>query len=96
MSLFKTNKTENYSKLARVTNVYGGRNKLRKPKIKKKQSENKIITAIKDKMIRDIRNLSGQREEVYHKPVRVSNLYSNNFMEYENNSDKNKILLIKE
>ena len=32
---FKTNTTENYSKLARVTNVYGGRKKLRKPKIKK-------------------------------------------------------------
>ena len=47
-------------------------------------------------MIRDIRKLSGQPEEGYHKPVRVSNLYSNNFMEYENNSDKNIILLIKE
>ena len=37
MSLFKTNITENYSKPKRVNNVYGGRKKPRKPKIKKTQ-----------------------------------------------------------
>ena len=35
MSLSKTITTDNYSKQTRVSNVYGGRKKLRKPKMKK-------------------------------------------------------------
>ena len=49
---------------------------MRKPKVKK-HSENKIIRAIKHRIIRDIKN-----------PVRVSNFYSNNDFEYETNGDR--------
>ena len=41
-------------------------------------------------LIRDIKNLFEHEEEDYHKPVRVSNFWSNNYIEYESNSDKNK------
>ena len=41
-------------------------------------------------LIRYIKNLFEHEEEDYHKPVRVSNFWSNNYIEYESNSDKNK------
>ena len=41
--------------------------------------ENKTI---KDRRIRDIKNLFEQEED-HHKPVRVGNFYSNNYIEYE-------------
>ena len=37
-----------------------------------------------------------EEEEDYHKPVRVGNFYSNNYMEYGSNGGKSKSLLIKE
>ena len=49
MSLFKTNTTKNYSKPKDANNVYGCW-KPRKWKIKK-QSEDKIIKAIEDRII---------------------------------------------
>ena len=37
-------------------------------------------------MLRDIKNLFGnEEEENYHKPVRVSNFWINNYIEYESN-----------
>ena len=51
--------------------------------------------AIKDRIIRDIKTLFKQEED-YYKPVRVSNLWNNNYIEYESNGDKNKNLSIKE
>ena len=92
MSLFKTNTTKNYSKPARVNNVYGGQKKLRKPTIKK-QSDDKIIKAIKGRLITDIKNLFEQEEKDYYKPVRVGNFYSNNYIEYKTNGDRNKTIL---
>ena len=91
MSLFKTNTTKNYSKPARVNNVYGGRKKLRKPTIKK-QSDDKIIKAIKGRLITDIKNLFEQEEKDYYKPVREGNFYSNNYIEYKTNGDRNKTI----
>ena len=38
----------------------------------------KETKAIKDTIIRDIKNLFEQGEENYHKPVTVSNFWSNN------------------
>ena len=35
-------------------------------------------------------------QQYYRKPVRVNNFWNNNFIEYENNGDRNKILLLKE
>ena len=45
--------------------------------------------AIKESILRDITNLSEHEmeEENYHKPVRVSSFWRNNYIEYESNSD---------
>ena len=51
--------------------------------------------AIKDKIIRDIKNLFEQKED-YYKPVRVVNFCSNNYIEYESNGDRYKTLPIEE
>ena len=51
--------------------------------------------AIKDKIIRDIKNLFEQKED-YYKPVRVVNFCSNNYIEHESNGDRNKTLPIEE
>ena len=34
--------------------------------------------------------------EIYYKPVRVGNFWSNNYIEYENNGDRSKTLSIEE
>ena len=51
--------------------------------------------AVKNRIIRDIRSLF-ENEEEYYKPVRVGNLWSNNYIEYESNSDKYKTLSVEE
>ena len=69
-----------------------------------KKIENKIIKdvrnlfrlkkkneAIKDKIINDIRNLFEHEEEDYYKLVQIEIFWSNNFIEYENKGDRNKI-----
>ena len=58
------------------------------------QKENKAIKYI---ILRDIRNFFKHKEEEnYYKPVRVSNFWSNNYVEYESNGDRNKTLSDKE
>ena len=58
------------------------------------KKENK---AIKDRIIRDIRNLlEHEEEENYYKPVKVDNFWSNNYIEHESNSDRNKTLSVEE
>ena len=58
------------------------------------KKENK---AIKDKVIRYLRNLfEHEEEENCFKPVRVGNFWSNNYIEYESNGDTNKSLSIEE
>ena len=82
--LFKTNTTNDNSKPKRVNNMYGGEKKSRKTKIKKNSEDNvknilfilKIENrAIKDRIIRDIKNLKifSEQEEDYYKPVKVGN-----------------------
>ena len=51
MSLFKTNTTKNYSKPTLVNKVHVGS---KKPRMQKKK---KIIRAIKDTALRDIKNI---------------------------------------
>ena len=52
--------------------------------------------AIKDRIIRDIRNLfENGEEENYYKSVSVNNFWNNNYIEYESNGDENKTLSIK-
>ena len=58
----------------------------------------KEIKANNDRILRNIKNLfeHEETEETYYKPVRVSNFWSNNYNEYESNSDKNKTLSVEE
>ena len=42
-------------------------------------------------MVRDIKNFF-EREEDYYKPLRVGNFYSNNYIEYESDSDRRKTI----
>ena len=50
--------------------------------------------SIKDKTIRGIKNFFENEEEDYYKPVRVNNFWSNNYIEYESNGDRNKTLSV--
>ena len=43
--------------------------------------QEKETKAIKDRILRDFNNLF--EEEIYYKPVRVSNVWNKNFIEYE-------------
>ena len=49
----------------------------------------------KDRIIRDVFNLFENWED-YYKPVRVDIFWSNNYIRYESNSDRNKTLLVEE
>ena len=60
-------------------------------RLKKKENE-----AIKDRMIRDIRNIFENVEKYYYKPGRVGNFWSNNCIEYESNGDRNKTISVEE
>ena len=52
------------------------------------EKENK---AINDIILGDIRYLfQNEEEKSYYKPVRVSNSWSNNYIEYESNDNRNK------
>ena len=57
------------------------------------KKENK---AINNRIIREIRNLSEHKEEGYYKPVRVDHFWSNNYIEYESNGDRNKAISVEE
>ena len=73
----------------------------RKLKIKK-QSEDKIIKKLRHsfklkkenepingRIIREIKTIFEQEED-YHKLTRIDNFWTNNYIEYESNSDRNK------
>ena len=47
-----------------------------------------------DKILRDIRTLYELNKEDYYKPVRIGNVFSSNYIEYESNGDKDKTLFI--
>ena len=52
--------------------------------------------AIKNRVIGDIKNLFEHEDKNYYKPVSVGDLWSNNYIEYESNGDRNKALSIEE
>ena len=54
-----------------------------------------IEDRIKDRIIRDIR-IPFSQEEDYYKPKRVISFWNNNYIEYDSNGDKNKILSLDE
>ena len=60
----------------------------------KLKKENKVI---KDRILRDIRiYFKLEEEENHYKPIRVSNFWSNNDVEYESKGDSNKALPVEE
>ena len=60
--------------------------------------DKKKTKAIKDRILRDIKNLfkHEKQEENYYKPVRVSNFWRNNYIEYESNGNRSRTLLVEE
>ena len=58
----------------------------------------KETKASKVRTLRDIKNLFEHEkdEENYYKPVRVNNFWSNNYIEYKSNGDRNKTLSVEE
>ena len=68
-NLFRLKKELNYTAIKDIRNVF------------RLEKETK---AIKDRILRDIKNLFEHKEEEnYYKPVRVSNFWSNNYIEYK-------------
>ena len=48
-------------------------------------------------MLRDIKNVfEHEEEEIFYKPVRVSNFWSSNYIEYKGNGARNKTLSVEE
>ena len=63
----------------------------------KKELDYTAIKVIKDRIIKN--HFEHEEEEIiinYYKPVRVSNFWSSNYIEYESNSDRNKTLSVEE
>ena len=56
----------------------------------------KETKAIKDRIIRDAKNLFEHEEENYYKPISVSNFWSNNYIAYKSSTDRNKTLSVEE
>ena len=78
---FQTKKKKNYTAVKDIGNLL---------KLKKETK------AIKDLILREIKNLFESKEENYHKPVRMNNFWSNNYIEYRSNSDRNKTISAEE
>ena len=62
-------------------------------KEEKRKKHNKII--IKDKIIRNVKTIYEQEKD-YYKSGRVSNIWNNDYIEYERNVDKNRNLSLDE
>ena len=54
----------------------------------------KIIRAVKDRIIRDIKCLFEEEEDCY-KPRRAGNFHGDIYIEYQNNGNRNKTLSIR-
>ena len=72
---FRLRKELNYTAIKNIRNIF---------RLKK---ETKVI---KDRILSDIKNFFEHEEENYYKPVRVSNFWSNNYVEYKSNNHRNK------
>ena len=82
-NLFRLKKEPNCTEIKYIRNLF---------RLEKKTK------AIKDRIVRDIKNLfeHEEEEENYYKPARASNFWSNNYIEYESNGDGNKTLSVEE
>ena len=72
------------------------KNKKMKNNVNKDMRKIFILTlvneAIKDRVTTDIRNLFEHEEENHYKPIRVGNIWTNNYIKCESNGDRNKTL----
>ena len=80
-NLFKLKKELNYTAIKDIRTGF------------RLEKENKAVI---DRILRDIKNLSEYEEEETYKPVRVSHFWSNNYIEYESNGERNKTLSVEE
>ena len=81
-NLFRLKKELNYTAIKDIRNLL------------RREKETK---AIKKRMLRDIKDLfEYEEEENYYKPLRVSNFWSNNYIEYKSSRDRNKTLSVEE
>ena len=78
-----TKDTQNYTAVNDIRNLF---------------RQEKETKSIKGRILKDITNLSEheKEEEHYYKPIRVSNFWSNNYIEYEGKGDRNKTLSVEE
>ena len=53
---------------------------------------------MKDTILGDVKNFfehdEEEEQEIYYKPVRVINFWSNNYIEHKSNGDRNKMLSV--
>ena len=56
----------------------------------------KETKSIKDRTLRDTKNLFEHEEVNFYEPVKVNYFQSNNYVEYESNSDRIKTLSVEE
>ena len=85
--------------------MYGRIKQLNKSKTQK-QSEEKITNTIrnlfilkekeKHRIITDNRTIFEEDDDEYYTPKRISKFWNNNYIEYENNGDRNKHVLLEE
>ena len=80
-NLFRLKEEPNCSAIKGIRNLF------------RKKRETK---ANKGRILRDMKNLfeHEKEEENYYKQVRVNNFCSNNYIEYESNSERNKTLSV--
>ena len=62
---------------------------MRQKKKKERSDQQHNERLIKYEIMRDIRTLFEQQEGDYYKPNKLSHFWNNNYIEYENNGDKN-------
>ena len=103
--VLKTNLTKDYCKPAHIRNKYGDVIKLTELKTQKQSEDIKNIKKLfrlkkenetmKDRIITNFGNFFEQEKD-HCKPERLGVFYSNNYIAYEINGDRNKALSIKE
>ena len=77
---FRLKKDQNYTAIKDKQNLF------------KLEKETK---AIKDSILGDIKNLfEYEKEEANYKQVNITNFWSNNYIEYKSNGDRNKTLSV--
>ena len=64
------------------------KNRIKSSEIKTKKYYDYDEIEYKEK--RDVKNLYGDIDEYYYKPIRIGNAFSRNYIEYQSNGDKDK------